>query len=51
MKYSRITGLADDLCLAMQAEIVDQSLVIVLLNSYGKLTPFGDSNRIRKWIG
>ncbi len=37
-------------CLAMQAEIADQSLVIVLLNSYGKLTPFGDSNRIRKWI-
>ena len=37
-------------CLAMQAEIADQSLVIVLLNSYGKLTPFGDSNRIRQWI-
>jgi D-alanyl-D-alanine endopeptidase (penicillin-binding protein 7) len=37
-------------CLAMQAEIVDQPLVIVLLNSFGKLTPFGDSNRIRKWI-
>jgi D-alanyl-D-alanine endopeptidase (penicillin-binding protein 7) len=37
-------------CLAMQAEIADQPMVIVLLNSYGKLTPFGDSNRIRKWI-
>lgn len=37
-------------CLAMQAEIIDRPLVIVLLNSYGKLTPFGDSNRIRKWI-
>jgi D-alanyl-D-alanine endopeptidase (penicillin-binding protein 7) len=37
-------------CLAMQAEIVDHPLVIVLLNSFGKLTPFGDSNRIRKWI-
>lgn len=37
-------------CLAMQAEIADRPLVIVLLNSYGKLTPFGDSNRIRKWI-
>jgi D-alanyl-D-alanine endopeptidase (penicillin-binding protein 7) len=34
----------------MQAEIADQPLVIVLLNSFGKLTPFGDSNRIRKWI-
>ena len=37
-------------CLAMQAEIADESLVIVLLNSFGKLTPFGDSNRIRQWI-
>jgi len=37
-------------CLAMQTEIADQSLVIVLLNSFGKLTPFGDSNRIREWI-
>jgi serine-type D-Ala-D-Ala endopeptidase (penicillin-binding protein 7) len=37
-------------CLAMHAEIADQSLVIVLLNSFGKLTPFGDSNRIREWI-
>jgi D-alanyl-D-alanine endopeptidase (penicillin-binding protein 7) len=37
-------------CLAMQAEIVDHPLVIVLLNSFGKLTPYGDSNRIRKWI-
>ena len=26
------------------------SLETVLLNSFGKLTPFGDSNRIRKWI-
>jgi serine-type D-Ala-D-Ala endopeptidase (penicillin-binding protein 7) len=37
-------------CLAMQTEIADRALVIVLLNAYGKLTPFGDSNRIRKWI-
>jgi D-alanyl-D-alanine endopeptidase (penicillin-binding protein 7) len=37
-------------CLAMQAEIVDRPLTIVLLNSFGKLTPFGDSNRLRKWI-
>jgi len=34
----------------MHVEILDQPMVIVLLNSYGKLTPFGDSNRIRKWI-
>jgi len=37
-------------CLTMQAEIANEPLVIVLLNSFGKLTPFGDSNRIRKWI-
>lgn len=37
-------------CLVMQTAIADQPLVIVLLNSFGKLTPFGDSNRIRKWI-
>ena len=37
-------------CLVMQTEIARQPLSIVLLNSYGKLTPFGDSNRIRRWI-
>ena len=37
-------------CLVMQASIADQPLVIVLLNSFGKLTPFGDSNRLRKWM-
>jgi D-alanyl-D-alanine endopeptidase (penicillin-binding protein 7) len=37
-------------CLAMQIEIADQTLLIVLLDSYGKLTPFGDSRRIRQWI-
>ena len=37
-------------CLTMQADIADEPLVIILLNSFGKLTPFGDSNRIRKWI-
>ncbi|MCG8426390.1 MAG: D-alanyl-D-alanine endopeptidase [Chromatiales bacterium] len=37
-------------CLVMAADIADEPLVIVLLNSFGKLTPFGDSNRLRKWI-
>ena len=37
-------------CLAMQAAIADQPLVIVFLDSFGKLTPFGDSNRLRRWI-
>lgn len=37
-------------CLVMQAEITGEPLFIVLLNSFGKLTPFGDANRLRKWI-
>ncbi|MEN8175255.1 MAG: serine hydrolase [Pseudomonadota bacterium] len=38
-------------CLVMQARLYDRTLDIVLLNSFGKLTPFGDSNRLRKWMG
>jgi D-alanyl-D-alanine endopeptidase (penicillin-binding protein 7) len=34
----------------MQATIEGESVSIVLLNSFGKLTPFGDSNRLRKWM-
>jgi D-alanyl-D-alanine endopeptidase (penicillin-binding protein 7) len=37
-------------CLVMQANIDGESIFIVLLNSYGKLTPFGDSNRLRNWM-
>jgi D-alanyl-D-alanine endopeptidase (penicillin-binding protein 7) len=37
-------------CLVMQATIDGEPVFIVLLNSYGKLTPFGDSNRLRKWM-
>ena len=37
-------------CLVMRARIDGEWLSIVLLNSYGKLTPFGDSNRLRKWL-
>lgn len=37
-------------CLVMQAMIEGESVSIVLLNSFGKLTPFGDSNRLRKWM-
>jgi len=37
-------------CLVMRARIEGEWLSIVLLNSYGKLTPFGDSNRLRKWL-
>ena len=37
-------------CLVMHTEFRDTPTVVVLLNSFGKLTPFGDANRIRKWI-
>jgi len=37
-------------CLVMQAVIDGKRVSIVLLNSFGKLTPFGDSNRLRKWM-
>ena len=37
-------------CLVMKATIGGERIAIVLLNSYGKLTPFGDANRVRKWI-
>ena len=37
-------------CLVMKARIEGEPVSIVLLNSFGKLTPFGDSNRLRKWM-
>ena len=37
-------------CLVMMANIDGEEISIVLLNSFGKLTPFGDSNRLRKWM-
>ena len=37
-------------CLVMQAEISGQPMIIVLLNSVGKMSRIGDANRIRKWI-
>ena len=37
-------------CLVMQADIGGEPVSIVLLNSFGKLTPYGDSNRLRKWL-
>jgi D-alanyl-D-alanine endopeptidase (penicillin-binding protein 7) len=46
------TGYLDEAgrCLAMKTEIADRSLVIVLLDAWGKQTPFRDSRRIRNWI-
>ena len=37
-------------CLVMQTEINDRPVIIVLLESWGKLTKYGDSNRIKKWL-
>ena len=37
-------------CLVMHTEFNGTPTVLVLLNSHGKLTPFGDANRVRKWI-
>lgn len=37
-------------CLVMQAIIANQPIVIVLLDSWGKLTRVADANRIRKWL-
>ena len=37
-------------CLVMQAVIEDRTVVIVLLNSFGKYTRVADARRIRKWI-
>jgi serine-type D-Ala-D-Ala endopeptidase (penicillin-binding protein 7) len=37
-------------CVVMQAMIANQPVVIVLLDSWGRLTRIGDANRIRKWL-
>lgn len=37
-------------CLVMQARIAGAPVILVLLDSWGKLTPLGDANRARKWI-
>lgn len=37
-------------CLVMQTEINDRPITIILLESWGKRSKYGDSNRIRKWL-
>ncbi|MGQ9685255.1 MAG: D-alanyl-D-alanine endopeptidase [Thiobacillaceae bacterium] len=37
-------------CLVMQARIAEQKVIIVLLDSWGKLSRIGDANRIRQWL-
>jgi D-alanyl-D-alanine endopeptidase (penicillin-binding protein 7) len=46
------TGYTQDAgrCLVMHTTIQDRSVVIVLLNSFGKYTRVADARRIRKWM-
>lgn len=37
-------------CLVMQAWLNNKPTIIVLLDSWGKLTRIGDANRIKKWV-
>jgi serine-type D-Ala-D-Ala endopeptidase (penicillin-binding protein 7) len=46
------TGYTNDAgeCLAMQATIEDRPVVMVFLNSFGKLTRTAEARRVRKWM-
>lgn len=46
------TGFTDDAgnCLVMQTRIQSRPVIIVLLDSWGKLSKYGDSNRIKHWL-
>jgi serine-type D-Ala-D-Ala endopeptidase (penicillin-binding protein 7) len=37
-------------CLVMQAKIAGKPVIIVLLDSWGKLTRIADANRIKRWM-
>jgi D-alanyl-D-alanine endopeptidase (penicillin-binding protein 7) len=37
-------------CLVMQAYVAQRPVLIVLLDSQGKLTRVGDANRIKRWL-
>jgi D-alanyl-D-alanine endopeptidase (penicillin-binding protein 7) len=37
-------------CLVMKTRVGDRPMVMVLLNSQGKLTPVGDATRIKQWL-
>lgn len=46
------TGFTSDAgnCLVMKLTLDSRPLVIVLLNSWGKLSKYGDTNRIKRWL-
>lgn len=37
-------------CLVMRTTVANRPLVVILLNSWGRLSRYGDSNRIRQWL-
>jgi D-alanyl-D-alanine endopeptidase (penicillin-binding protein 7) len=37
-------------CLVMQVTLTGRSIIIVLLDSWGKYTRVGDATRIRQWL-
>jgi D-alanyl-D-alanine endopeptidase (penicillin-binding protein 7) len=37
-------------CLVMRAQMADRPIIVVLLNSWGHWSKYGDANRIRKWL-
>lgn len=37
-------------CLVMLTKVDDRDVVMVLLDSFGKLTPIGDAGRIKRWL-
>ena len=46
------TGFTNDAgrCLVLQAKLAERQVIIVLLDSWGKLSRIGDANRVRAWI-
>jgi len=37
-------------CLVMQAQVAGRKLIMVFLDSAGKLSRIGDAERVRKWV-
>jgi D-alanyl-D-alanine endopeptidase (penicillin-binding protein 7) len=46
------TGYLDEAgrCLVMMTEIDGKEIAMVLLDSFGKLTPIGDAGRVKRWL-
>lgn len=46
------TGFTNDAgrCLVLQATLAERQVIIVLMDSWGKLSRIGDANRVRAWL-